>query len=230
MLMTFLICSCSYKAIENAKVGEVDTNEANQTQVENLPSGPEAIDLGLPSGTKWANMNVGATKPEDYGGYYAWGETEEKTIYNHVHYMYCTGKDIDDDGEYDEDEKYQDLGADISGTEYDVAHVKWGGDWRMPTINQIEELIQHCSITWTDLNGVKGLRLTSKINGNSIFLPATGFCWGNRPYQVDCEGSYWSSTQDPSYMFNAHHLFFFNTKAQSRRSIRPSGLSVRPVK
>ncbi|MBO4315774.1 MAG: hypothetical protein J5867_07425, partial [Prevotella sp.] len=81
----------------------------------------QAVDLGLPSKTKWASCNVGATKPEEYGGYYAWGETEEKEVYDESTYKY-----------YQNDE-YVNLGSDISGTEYDVAHVKWGGNWRMPT-------------------------------------------------------------------------------------------------
>ena len=87
----------------------------------------EAIDLGLPSGTKWASCNVGATKPEEYGGYYSWGETEEKETYDWSTYIHCDGSSS----------TCHDLGSDISGTEYDVAHVKWGGKWCMPTLDDI---------------------------------------------------------------------------------------------
>ena len=88
------------------------------------PIPDEAVDLGLPSGTKWAPWNVGASKAEEYGAYYAWGETEEKEVY--MSYTYIP----------------QDIGTDITGTEYDVAHVKWGGPWKMPTLDQVQELRQ----------------------------------------------------------------------------------------
>ena len=87
---------------------------------------PHLIDLGLPSGTKWACCNLGADKPEAYGGYYAWGEIEEKTFYNEVTYQYSTGEDTDGDGWYDKNRSYKNLGSDIASTQYDVAHVKWG--------------------------------------------------------------------------------------------------------
>ena len=122
----------------------------------------EAVDLGLPSGTKWAACNVGATKPEEYGGYYAWGETEEKEFYDKSTYKFY------------QDDEYVNIGEDISGTEYDVAHVKWGGNWYMPTWEEFRELINNCKIEWTTFNGVNGEKFTSKINGNSIFLPAAG--------------------------------------------------------
>lgn len=144
----------------------------------NAPEGVEAVDLGLPSGTKWASCNVGATKPEESGGYFAWGETEEKEYYNDVTYLYSTGEDIDRDGEYEEKERYKHLGPDISGTEYDVAHVKWGGDWRMPTLDQFKELLANCTSKWTSLNGMIGCKFISKINGSTIFFPAIRFLWG----------------------------------------------------
>ena len=107
---------------------------------------PHMIDLGLPSGTKWACCNVGATKPEGYGGYYAWGETEEKSIFNDVTYIYSIGDDTNGDGWYEDYHskegtygQWQQLGDDIAGTEYDVAHVKWGSPWRMPSFDQINE-------------------------------------------------------------------------------------------
>ena len=142
----------------------------------------EAIDLGLPSGTKWASCNMGATKPEEYGGYYAWGETEEKEVYDWSTYKYY------------QDGSFVSLGSDISGTEYDVAHVKWGRKWCMPTLDDIKELLDNCTSEWTTFNNVNGRKFTSKINGNSIFLPAAGSRWGGDPNHPVVRGYYWSST------------------------------------
>lgn len=150
----------------------------------------EAIDLGL--SVKWASWNVGASKPEDYGGYYAWGEIEEKDKYDWSTYKYVSN-DIDEDY-WDENTndviyKYQRIGkqvndendiVDISicGTSYDVAHVKWGGDWRMPTNNEISELEEKCQKERSSLNGVEGWYFTGP-NGNRIFLPSAGELYGN---------------------------------------------------
>lgn len=145
----------------------------------------EAVDLGL--SVQWASWNVGASKPEDYGGYYAWGETEEKDQYNWSSYKYV---DNEIDGDYWDDNtnafvyKYQRIGSqvddesglvDISicGTSYDVAHVKWGGDWRMPTNKEISELEERCQKERSSLNGVEGWYFTGP-NGNRIFLPSAG--------------------------------------------------------
>ena len=159
---------------------------------------PHLIDLGLPSGTKWACCNVGATTPEGYGGYYAWGETEEKSVYSEVTYQYCTGEDTDGDGWYNLKTQWQNLGDDISGTSYDVAHVKWGGSWVMPSKDQLEELISNCTYKWTTENGVNGGKLTSNINGASIFLPESGIRSFSNLFYLDWDGHYWSSTYDPS--------------------------------
>ena len=119
----------------------------------------QAIDLGLPSGTKWASCNVGATKPEEYGELFAWGETSTKRTFSDRNYKLP-----------------QSSVNDISGTKYDVAHVKWGGGWRMPTKAQIEELAEKCKVSQTSINGVKGV-LVKGPNGRSIFLPAAGAQW-----------------------------------------------------
>ena len=178
----------------------------------------KAIDLGLPSGTKWASCNVGATKPEEYGGYYAWGETEEKEVYSQDAYMYYKN------GEY------VNLGSDISGTNYDVAHVKWGGNWCMPTLDDIKELFDNCTSEWTMLNGVNGTKFTSKINGNSIFLPAVGYRWGGGLYYADENGDYWSSAQNPKYSTDAYSLYVSSGYADwNGHGDRYRGRSVRPV-
>lgn len=134
---------------------------------DNFHKGHEWVDLGL--SVKWATCNVGATKPEEYGGYYAWGETEEKDDYSWDTYKYC---ELNGD-RYIEPSEIIDIGSDISSSSYDVAHVKWGGKWRMPTDHEFFELSNSCSWQWTTLNGVSGMRVTGK-NGNSIFLPAAG--------------------------------------------------------
>ena len=177
----------------------------------------EAIDLGLPSGTKWASCNVGATKPEEYGGYYAWGETEEKEVYDESTYKYY------------QNGEYVNLGSDISGTNYDVAHVKWGGNWCMPTVDDIKELLDNCTSEWTTLNGVNGTKFTSKINGNSIFLPAAGYRWyGGLSYAGEYS-LYWSSTQSPDYSYGAVLGFDSGGAYWGGYYFRFSGQSVRPV-
>ena len=151
---------------------------------------PHMIDLGLPSGTKWACCNVGATTPEGYGGYYAWGETEEKDNYSYSTYIHC-------DGSY---KTCHDLGSDIAGTQYDVAHVKWGGSWVMPSHNQQVELMNKCTSQWTTKNGVTG-RIFTGPSGGKIFLPAANYeSFGLDGYLhalPGTDGFYWSSTKDP---------------------------------
>ncbi len=177
----------------------------------------EAVDLGLPSGTKWASCNVGATKPEEYGGYYAWGETEEKDVYSQDTYRYY------------QNGEYVNLGSDISGTKYDVAHVKWGGNWCMPTLDDIKELLDNCTYEWTTLNSVNGTKFTSNINGNSIFLPAAGYRWGGDLYLAGGYGRYWSSTQYPDNSDYAYYLSVYSGGAGWYGSYRYYGRSVRPV-
>lgn len=180
----------------------------------------EAIDLGLPSGTKWASCNVGATRTEEYGGYYAWGETKEKDTYTWENYIHC-------DGTYD---TCHDFCEDITGTEYDVAHLKWGGNWYMPTWNDIKELLDYCDVEWTTLNGVNGKKFTSKINGNSIFLPAAGYRWdGDLKYAVET-GDYWSSTKVSGGQSAVHYLHFYSgTIYPNMASQYVYGRTVRPI-
>ena len=181
---------------------------------------PHMIDLGLPSGTKWACCNVGATTPEGYGGYYAWGETEEKDYYDlkayqHVYFEY---------GGY---EHYYDIGSDIAGTHNDVAHVKWGESWVMPSKNQIQELIENCTYEWTTLMGINGGKFTG-INGGSIFLPAAGHRWFD-DLLVGYDGSYWSSTRHPSLLNGASYMGLFSNIFMDYDYYLYGGFTVRPV-
>ena len=123
---------------------------------------PHMIDLGLPSGTKWACCNVGASKPEGYGSYYRWGETSPLVLgETPVEYPYDGGV----------------LGDNIAGTQYDAATASWGAPWKMPTNDQINELLEKCTSTWTTQNGVNGSMFTVS-NGMKIFLPAAGILRG----------------------------------------------------
>lgn len=186
------------------------------------PSYPvaEAIDLGLPSGTKWASWNVGASKPEEYGGYYAWGETEEKEVYDWSTYTHCDGSAW----------TCHHIGDDIAGTQYDVAHVKWGGSWRMPTSAQQDELRENCTRTWTQQNGVIGTLVTGP-NGNTIFLPAAGHRLGGDLYFEGGDGSFWSSSLPlgGEYEFDALFLGFGSYYWNRYGYYRYGGFSVRAV-
>ena len=195
-------------------------NSGNNTQTTDTH---EAVDLGL--SVKWATCNVGATSPEDYGGYYAWGETEEKRGSTWDNYKYWTDSDGDGYLNYDE---YTHIGDNISGTQYDVAHVKWGGGWRMPTLDEIQELVSSCTWEWGAYKGVNGIYVTGP-NGNSIFLPAAG---GNR-YKVGSVGHYWSATLTDYYgehIAYAYSLFFSDDDFyDDDNCLRESGYSVRAV-
>lgn len=175
---------------------------------------PHMIDLGLPSGTKWACCNVGASKPEDCGSYYAWGELTEKSSTTWDNYQYGTWETV------------QNIGSDISGSQYDVAHVKWGGLWKMPTYSQIKELVNNCSYEWTELNGMNGY-LFKGSNCNSIFLPATGRQWEG-VYGIGIGANYWSSTLNAAEIHSAYILGFDNSGV-SWDGGRAGGRSVRPV-
>ena len=145
---------------------------------------PHMIDLGLPSGTKWACCNVGASKPEDYGGYYAWGETQTKSVYDWSTYIHCDGSE---DTCHDIGVNISGTSYDISGTSYDAATANWGAPWRMPTAVQCEELRNNCTLNYTTINGVYGCMVIGN-NGNTMFLPAAGGLYTNGPWGVESRG------------------------------------------
>ena len=191
-------------------------------------NGHEYVDLGLPSGIKWATCNVGATSPEEYGGYYAWGETEEKDDYSWSTYKWCNGSETSMT-KYCNHSEYGTIDNKTTlESEDDVAHVKWGGEWRMPTFDEQKELLRNCTWTWTTQNGVNGYKVTSKSNGNSIFLPAAGFRYGTATYYRGSYGYYWSLLlySDGSY---AYDLYFDSGSYVWDSGRRFRGQSVRPV-
>ena len=177
------------------------------------------VDLGLPSGTLWAEHNVGALFPEGYGDYFAYGEIEQKNSYT-----------SDNCSSYQED-----LG-DISGNpEYDAAAAQWGNGWRMPTLEEMFELTQECTWLWTEENGVPGYKVTSKTNGNYIFLPASGFRVYGDLIDQNVYGYYWTSTQyeeegtTPTFT-KACFLDMCSYQVYCNWSLRRNGMTIRPVR
>lgn len=216
-LMMFVVSCEKETEIDNKE--ELETENTDTLLV-------EAVDLGL--SVKWASHNVGAKSPEDYGGYYAWGETEEKSEYTVDNYKY--GKDLDGNGELAVSEV--DMAPNISGTSYDVAHVKLGNGWRMPTEDEILELCNKCSWEDVEVNGVRGKKIIGP-NGASVFLPAARFREGDGYDNRDGWGRYWSGTL--SWVYEDSYLpvgFFFTPHSATCHSFYSFhlGLTVRPVK
>ncbi len=174
----------------------------------------EAVDLGL--SVKWATCNIGAESPEEYGDYFAWGETTTKSEY--------TEENCKTLGE----NKYN-IG-DISGNpEYDTATANWGGSWRMPTYAEMQELVDNCTWKWATQGGRNGYKVTSKINGNSIFLPAAGYRKGSSLSNVGSSGEYWNSRPAGSRAQGAYNLYFVSDGYYHDWVGRAYGRSVRPV-
>ena len=190
---------------------------------------PEAVDMGL--SVKWGTFNVGASKPEEYGEYYAWGETTTKFTYNWSTYFLCKGSETTMT-------KYCVSGS--HGTidnkttlekADDVAAQKLGGNWRMPTNAEWTELrnTNNCAWSWSKENSVNGYRVTSKKTGNSIFLPATGFSDGSNLGDVGDAGCYWSSSLYIGFSYRAFAVRFYSDFVGWNDDDRYYGLSVRPV-
>ena len=200
----------------------------------------EYVNLGL--SVKWAACNVGATKPEEYGGYYAWGETE-KTTYDWSTYKWCNGSSTTLT-KYNNSSSYGTVDNKTTlDPEDDVAHVKWGGNWRMPTKAEQDELLNNCTWTWydsgnTEFNGVAGYKVTSNKSGYTdrfIFLPAAGYYSDDGPYAMNpnfyndvCY--YWSSSLYTDSPDNAYYFLCSPYLGVSGgRDTRHRSFSVRPV-
>ena len=201
----------------------------------------ETVDLGLPSGTLWSTFNIGATSCEEYGDYYAWGESEPKSNYVFGTYKLCNGTSsqltkycVGRDSQYwggsgTPDEKLQ------LDPEDDAAHVNWGEGWRIPTEDIWRELVTNCDYVWTMVNGVNGFLLTSKSNNATLFLPAAGDREGKEGTRVgDCI-LYWSATLESKVDSrgagctnnSSTHLTIWTPA--TNWNYRSAGLSVRPV-
>lgn len=191
----------------------------------------EYVDLGL--SVKWATFNVGATKPEEYGDYFAWGETETKDSYSPKTYKWCNDR-------LTSLTKYNDYGPFFGTVDNrtvielsdDIARQKWGGSWRMPTITECQELIDNCTWSWTTMNGVNGYKVTSKKSGYSnrfIFLPAAGYRDESSLYDAGEYGGYWSSSLYTNYPTKAWRVYIDSDGHCTSISSRDYGQSVRPV-
>lgn len=195
----------------------------------------EWVDLGLPSGTLWATCNVGASSPEEYGDYFAWGETEPKTTYSWNTYKWCNGsaKTLT---KYCISSSYGYNGFTDTLTELeyedDAATKSWGSDWQIPSLAQIQELysISYTTTIWTTQNGVCGYKITSKSNGNSIFLPAAGCRAEPNLIYAGNDGYFWSSSLGQNDHDGAYGLHFGNFGwGWTNWGDRNCGRSVRPV-
>lgn len=202
------------------------------------------VDLGLPSGTLWATCNIGASKPEEYGDYFAWGETtgynSGKTNFDWSTYKYCKGTSSTLT-KYCQESSYGYNGFTDALTELelsdDAAYVNWGSQWRMPSIDQFEELINssYTTTTWTTQNGVYGCKITSKMSGytdKSIFLPAAGYRFGTSIDYTGLYGYYWSRTLYPhvNTCDLAYYLRFNSSDVDYYTYDREFGSNVRPVR
>ena len=211
----------------------------------------EYVDLGLPSGTLWATCNVGAEKPEDYGDYFAWGETKPKSVYTWDTYKWCNGlTDKNSDvcktitkycaNSYFGYNGFTDNKTELEAAD-DAATANWGSGWQMPTLDQIKELYKggYTTTEWTTQNDVNGRKITSKSNGNSIFLPAAGYI--SRPDNVvgvygSASGHYWSRSLSSSYSDSGCLLHFgpphddYPSDIYWSHGYRYGGMSVRPVR
>ena len=211
-----------YGSIKNFTTAEKPTDSGTL-------NGHEWVDLGLPSGLKWATCNVGATKSEEYGDYFAWGETQPKETYNWSTYKWCNGS-FDTQTKYCTDSYYGTVdNKTVLEAADDVATANWGGSWRMPTTEEQQELINNCTWTWTTQNGVNGYKVTSKSNGNSIFLPAAGCRYNSDLRYAGSYGYCWSSSLNTYSLGSAHNLSFGSSGVGWYGSNRCYGQSVRPV-
>lgn len=213
------------------------------------PEDADAIDMGFPSGTKWANMNVGASKPEDYGLFFAWGETvgyssdtSDGRIFRWPYYKWMNeGKTS-----WTEVNKYQIEDGSTTACWYsggnfvgdnkvlldpedDSATASWGTKWRIPTYAEMEELVDFCTAEWVERNGVNGTLFTSKINGNSLFFPAAGYRVGDRLEYQGEGGNYWTSTVRSTSTLYGGTLCIASVGAYMYYNGRLNGRSVRAV-
>ena len=228
--------STTYYYRSYVRIGENYVYGKVKTFTTDVKTTHEYVDLGLPSGTLWATCNIGAENPEDYGDYFAWGETtgynNGKKTFNWSTYTLCNGS-------YYTMTKYCTRSSD--GTvdnkteldpEDDAAYVNWGSDWRIPTLAQLKELFNssYTTITWTTLNGVYGRKISKKSDSSVyIFLPAAGYRYDSSLSSAGSFGDYWSRSLDTSDSRIALSLQFHSDYISKHSYIRCYGRSVRPV-
>lgn len=247
LLLSILFCTMAsaqtdiwvWKNGEYTKVQQVDSVTFANPAVEE-PENPavhQYVDLGLPSGLLWATCNVGADKPEEYGDYFAWGETSPKETYDFSTYKWCNGNFFSIT-KYCTDETMGvvDTLAVLEPAD-DAATVNWGSAWRMPTRAEHEELVNGCNWTWTTDykgSGVAGRIGTSIANGNTIFIPASGYygtliAGGQTVNEVGEKGYLWSSTHATEEAYNAQYHYFGPGMTGWGEDVRCYGFCVRAV-
>ena len=201
-------------AVAKAEKEKRDREAAAYNRTHGVINGHEWVDLGLPSGIKWATCNIGANKPEDYGNYYEWSEIN--TVSDGPSYYSATF--------------HKTMNVDIGcNPKYDAARANWGGSWRMPSKKELQELGDECTWTWTRQGDKTGCKVTGP-NGNSIFLPAAGHRTGTSLYTVGFCGYYWSSTpRSTDFGISPYIIHFDDDEAEIHWRGRTDGLSIRPV-
>lgn len=231
LFILFVLCSIYVAALatgtnQPAHVASVDSTSTSSE------AGHEWVDLGLPSGNKWATMNIGANAPEEYGIYFAWGEIEGKDSYSWASYKWMKKKKADPQNIT----RYLSAkNAQLNPTD-DVAHIVWGGTWCMPTEKDLKELFKWCSSVWTDNyngTGIAGRIFTSKVAGytdRSIFFPAAGIRAAEKTQRTNFNGNYWTKSLDEKHTDSAKILYFGQNFAGSDYSaLRYYGITVRAI-
>lgn len=176
-------------------------------------NGYDYVDMGLPSGLKWATCNLGASSPGEYGKHYAWGEISVKSTYTKANSTIKT-------------QKYDEIGG---KSQFDAARATWGDSWRLPTAKEYQELKDNTTWTWTSMNGINGYLVTSKINNNTIFLPAAGCVENDKVDFAGEYGLYWTSTSDVRFPLYASYMIMGDDTQQEASNLRYIGHSIRPV-
>ena len=200
-----------------------------------VPSKYEFVDLGLPSGTLWADRNVGASKPEEFGLYFAWGETQgysgitDEKQFSWSDYKLCGGSSSTLT-KYNTNSSFGTVDNKLVLEQVDDAAYQSDNTCRMPTRAELEELTANTTSTWETLNGVNGMRFTSKINGNSIFVPAAGYCNYGSVYNIGSFGHLWSSSLKESNPRNGWYLYFNSGNVDMYGNNRYDGFTVRAIK
>lgn len=231
LVLSLSVSAQFYIYCSNGDVLEVDSiSLVKPDNSNNQINNHESVDLGLPSGLKWATCNVGANSPEEYGDYFAWGEVKPKEFYYWSTYKYGT--------DYDQLTKYCNYRSDgkdgfidnktVLDPEDDAATANWGGAWRMPTKAEQDELRNNCTWDWTIQNGVNGYKVTGP-NGNSIFLPAAGYMDEGSLRSAGSYGYYWSGSLDTDGPYCACLVSFESDYVDWYSNGRYWGYTVRPV-
>lgn len=199
-IITFILCSLSINCFADKP------QPPAPSEPDGVIGGHEYVDLGLPSGTLWATYNLGATSPYEKGDYFAWGEVEPREDFSWESYKFYEGWEVDNNnGEW---AILENIGEDISGTEYDAARYQWGNGWRLPNEQERYELRMMCWCNGlSEENGVRGARIYGP-NEHSIFLPVCGFgLWYGRedPFN-NTDGAYWTGVEDPEWGYNGRPI------------------------